>query len=192
MRIISGEFRGRTLEAPRGEEIRPTSDRVREALFNVLAHGLADWTLTGARVLDVFAGTGALGLEALSRGAKFCQFIDESADARGLVRTNADKLGAIGRCKIWRRDATDMGRCAPLPPFDLVFVDPPYGRGLGAKAMTSLVSGGWLSSNPIVVFEESVETPVIVPKGLVERDQRCWGDTRVCFYGLTPVQTQSK
>ena len=145
MRIVGGTFKGRSLAGPTGAATRPTSDRVREAIFNILTHGIDGFTLEGARVLDLFAGTGALGLEAMSRGARICQFVDDSAEARGLIRRNADALGLISQCKIWRRDATKLGPCAPQPGFDLVFADPPYGKGLGEKALQSLVDGQWLN-----------------------------------------------
>ncbi len=182
MRIVGGKFKGLHLTTPADQSTRPTSDRVREAVFNILAHGISDFALDGARVLDLFAGTGALGFEALSRGARHCQFVDESTEARGLVRTNADKLGVIGQCKIWRRDATDLGPCAPLPKFDLIFVDPPYGKGLGEKALISLVQGDWINAGGIVVLEEieKVEVPEIA--GLTLIDERSYGETKVRFY----------
>nr|MBA3446920.1 RsmD family RNA methyltransferase [Pseudaminobacter sp.] len=126
MRIVGGEFRGRPLAAPRTEAIRPTTDRTREALFNVLAHRFPE-RLKGGRVLDLFAGTGALGLEAISRGAGFCMFIEESAEGRGLIRTNVEAFGLSGRTKIFRRDATSLGEAGTVQPFGLVFADPPYG-----------------------------------------------------------------
>jgi 16S rRNA (guanine966-N2)-methyltransferase len=155
---------------------------VREAIFNILEHGIADFTIEDARVLDLFAGTGALGLEAISRGARYCHFIDEATPARGLIRANADKLGVIGQCKIWRRDAAKLGDCAPLPPFDLVFADPPYDKGLGAKALACLVTGGWLNANAIVVLEESERASAPVIEGLSPADERTYGETIVRFY----------
>jgi 16S rRNA (guanine966-N2)-methyltransferase len=182
MRIVAGKFKGRPIEGPASLETRPTSDRVRESLFNILAHGIDDFDIEGARVLDLFAGTGALGLEALSRGAKFCQFVEESAEARGLIRKNADRLGAIGLCKIWRRDATDLGPSAPQTPFQLAFVDPPYGKGLGENALTSLVEGEWLATNAIVVLEESLNAKVAEVRRLSLLDRRDYGETTVRFY----------
>jgi 16S rRNA (guanine966-N2)-methyltransferase len=182
MRIVGGKLKGRSLRAPSGRETRPTSDRVREAIFNILTHGVEGFTIEGARVLDLFAGTGALGLEALSRGARFCQFVDESAEARGLIRQNADELGLVGQCKIWRRDATRLGRAAPQPPFDLVFADPPYGKGMGEKALISLVSDGWLAEGAIVVLEESSSAEIAQPVELSLIDRRPYGDTQVVFY----------
>ena len=185
MRIVSGKHKGLQLATPADQSTRPTSDRVREALFNILAHGIADFELEGARVLDLFAGTGALGFEALSRGARHCLFVDESAEARGLIRTNADKLGVIGLCKIWRRDAADLGPCAPLPKFDLIFADPPYGKGLGEKALISLVQGDWINAGGIVVLEEVEKTVVAEVEGLTLIDERSYGDTKVRFYRCT-------
>ena len=130
MRIVGGRFRGRTLSAPKSQAIRPTADRLREALFNILTHSYGD-PVEGARVLDLFAGTGALGLEALSRGAAFVLFVDDGAEARALLRGNVDALGAGGATKVYRRDATRLGPAHPMEPFSLVFLDPPYGKGLG-------------------------------------------------------------
>jgi 16S rRNA (guanine966-N2)-methyltransferase len=182
MRIVAGKFKGRTIEGPASLATRPTSDRVRESLFNILAHGIESFALEGARVMDLFAGTGALGLEALSRGAKFCQFVEEDAEARGIIRNNADGCGAIGQCKIWRRDATDLGLCAPQSPFDLVFIDPPYNKGLGEKAIASLLAGQWLSLGAIVVLEESAKAAVRDELGLKLLDSRSYGDTLVRIY----------
>jgi 16S rRNA (guanine966-N2)-methyltransferase len=182
MRIVGGKFKGRSLASPSGQATRPTSDRVRESIFNILAHGIEGFTLEDARVLDLFAGTGALGLEALSRGARFCQFVDESPEARGLIRHNADSLGVVGQCKIWRRDATKLGPCAPQTPFDLVFADPPYGKGWGDKALVSLVEGGWLSPGAVVVLEEVVKTEVENISSLTLLDRRTYGDTQIRFY----------
>ena len=182
MRIVGGTFKGRSLAGPVGDATRPTSDRVREAIFNILAHGIADFSINGARVLDLFAGTGAMGLEALSRGARFCQFVDDSAEARGVIRRNADALGVIGQCKIWRRDAARLGPCAPQPGFDLIFADPPYGKGLGQKALVSLVEGGWLNPDGVAVLEEDAGATVSSVDGLAPLDVRTYGETRVWFF----------
>lgn len=182
MRIVAGTLKGRELQGPASLATRPTSDRVRESLFNILAHGVEGFVLEGARVMDLFAGTGALGLEALSRGAKFCQFVEESAEARGIIRKNADTFGVIGLCKIWRRDATDLGPCAPQSPFDLVFADPPYGQGLGAKALASLVAGRWLNEGAVAVLEEAESAILTDVTGLTLLDTRIYGDTQVRFY----------
>jgi 16S rRNA (guanine966-N2)-methyltransferase len=181
LRIVGGKFKGQTLAAPSGRDTRPTSDRVREAIFNILAHGAAAATLEGARVLDLFAGTGALGLEALSRGAKFCQFVENDVEARGIIRRNADALGVTGSCRIWRRDATRLGQIGAQTPFALVFIDPPYGKALGDKALHSLVEGGWLAPDAIAVLEESARAKITVPEKLSMVEERTYGDTKVVF-----------
>lgn len=180
MRIVGGEFRGRSLAAPDGKAIRPTSDRTREAMFNVIAHGYPE-KLEGARVLDLFAGTGALGLEALSRGAAHCLFVEEAAPARALIRDNVEALGLIGRTKIFRRDAATLGPAGTIAPFDLVFADPPYGKGLAERALAQALSGGWLKPGALVVVEESAATPFSPSVGLKPLDRRDYGDTTVQF-----------
>ncbi len=182
MRIIGGTLRSRTLKGPATPGTRPTSDRVRESLFNILAHGIEGFEFEGARVLDLFSGTGALGFEAISRGAKFCQFVDDDAKARGVIRDNADNLGVIGLCKIWRRDVTQLGPCAPQSPYSIVFVDPPYNKGLGEKALASAVAGGWMASGAIAVLEEAERAAVKEIVGLTLIDQRTYGDTQIRLY----------
>lgn len=181
MRIVAGRFRGARLTAPKGQATRPTSDRVREALFNILEHGLAGFELDGARVLDLFAGTGALGLEALSRGARFCLFIDQSVEARGLLRRNIETLQLTGATKVWRRDATRLGQAGTLAPFDLVFLDPPYGQGLGEAALMAARDGGWIAAGGIAVLEERTGTEIALPDGFEELDRRAYGDTQLVF-----------
>lgn len=180
MRIVGGELRGRPLAAPRSNAIRPTSDRIREALFNVLAHRFPE-SLGGVRVLDLFAGTGALGLEALSRGASYCVFIEESAEGRGLIRTNVEAFGLPGRTKIFRRDATHLGEAGTMQPFNLVFADPPYGKGLGEEALQSARSGGWLAPGALCVVEESAAAAFRAGPGFVMLDERNYGDTTIRF-----------
>ncbi len=182
MRIVAGKFRGREILGPASIATRPTSDRVRESLFNILAHGVDGLEIEAARVMDLFAGTGALGLEALSRGAKFCQFVEENAEARGIIRKNADAFGVIGQVKIWKRDATDLGDCGPQSPFDLVFADPPYGKGLGEKALRALVKGAWLSAGGVVVVEEAKGLVVGDVAGLTVVDVRVYGESCVRIY----------
>jgi 16S rRNA (guanine966-N2)-methyltransferase len=182
MRIVGGKAKGLHLATPSGQATRPTSDRVREAIFNILSHGIAGLSIEGARVLDLFAGTGALGFEALSRGARYCHFVEDGTEARGLIRTNAEKLNVIGQCKIWRRDAAKLGPCAPLPPFDLVFIDPPYGKGLADKALAALVDGGWLMPQAVVVVEEAKDNAVSAPAGLLLVDERTYGDTQIVMF----------
>ncbi len=145
MRVVGGSLRGRTLAAPKSQSIRPTADRLRESLFNILIHAY-DNPITGARVLDLFAGTGALGIEALSRGAAFTLFVDDGAEARALLRENVATLGLGGTSRIFRRDATKLGPAHPVEPFTLVFLDPPYGKGLAEQALASARAGGWLGA----------------------------------------------
>src|SRR4051812_26704302 len=171
MRMVGGRLRGRTLEAPKSETIRPTADRLRESLFNILVHA-HDNPVEGARVLDLFAGTGALGLEALSRGAAFVLFVDDGAEARALLRGNVDALGAGGASKVYRRDATRLGPVSPLAPFTLAFLDPPYGKGLAEQALTSARDGGWLAPGALVVVEEATEAKFASPPGFDELERR--------------------
>jgi 16S rRNA (guanine966-N2)-methyltransferase len=187
MRIVAGRHRGAALATPKGQDIRPTSDRVRESLFNILAHGIGI-EIAGARVLDLFAGTGALGLEAMSRGASFALFVEESAEARGLIRRNVEAFGLMGATKIFRRDATHLGEIGGMAPFDLVFADPPYGRNLGERALTSAVEGRWLAPGAIAVVEESAQTEFPPPAGFTLLDSRAYGGTAIYFLrGPGPV-----
>lgn len=179
MRIVGGEFRGRPLATPRSDAIRPTTDRTREALFNVLAHRCAE--KLGGRVLDLFAGTGALGLEALSRGASYGVFIEESAEGRGLIRTNVEAFGLTGRTKIFRRDATSLGEAGTMQAFDLVFADPPYGKGLGELALQSARAGGWLAPGALCLVEESAAAEFRPGAGFSIADERTYGDTVIRF-----------
>jgi len=184
MRIVGGEFRGRPLATPRSSAIRPTTDRTREALFNVLAHRYAD-RLEGVRVLDLFSGTGALGLEALSRGAAFCVFVEESAEGRGLVRENVEALGLQGRTKIFRRDATSLGPSGTLGSFGLLLADPPYGKGLGERALASARDGGWIVAGSLCVVEEAADAPFSPGDGFEIADERSYGDTVVRLIEVT-------
>jgi 16S rRNA (guanine966-N2)-methyltransferase len=181
MRIVAGRFRGRTLAAPEGAHTRPTSDRVREAVFNILEHGIDGFAMAGVRVLDLFAGTGALGLEALSRGAAFCLFVEEDAAARGLIRRNIEALGLTGITKVFRRNAADLGPAGQRGGFGLAFLDPPYEQGLGPRALASAAAGGWLAVGAVAVVEESRRAGVTLPPGFAALEQRSWGDTQVLF-----------
>ena len=181
MRIVSGKFRGRALAAPDHDGLRPTSDRVRESVFNILAHGIADFEPQGTRVIDLFAGTGALGLEAMSRGAAYCLFVEDNADARALIRDNVEAFGLTGETRIFKRDATDLGPAAKTDRYGLAFLDPPYGRGLGEIALSGLLAGSWLTSNAVCILEERAGTALTLPPGLTELDKRVWGDTEVRF-----------
>jgi 16S rRNA (guanine966-N2)-methyltransferase len=183
MRIVGGRHRGRTLAAPKSQAVRPTTDRLRESLFNILTHAYGD-PVTGARVIDLFAGTGALGLEALSRGASFVLFVDDGAEARALIRQNVEALGAAGATRIFRRDATRLGEAHPNQPFSLAFLDPPYGRELGEKALAAARAGGWLTKDALVVVEESKEARFTAPDGFSEIERRAYDDTEFVFLRL--------
>lgn len=181
MRIVGGQFRGRPLATPKDDRVRPTSDRVREAVFNILTHSVPGFTLEGAKVLDLFSGTGALGIEALSRGAVFCLFVEQDAEARGLIRRNIEALGLAGVTRVFRRDATDLGPAGNRNHFTLLFADPPYERGLAEKALESAAAGGWLAPGAIAVIEEAERTTLVLPAAFEEIDRRVWGTTQVVF-----------
>ena len=180
MRIVGGSLRGLQLaDVGAGDgpaHLRPTSDRVREAIFNLLINGRQGDLVRGQRVLDLFAGTGALGLEALSRGAAQVTFVDDGAAARALIRANIEKARAMGTTRLYRRDATDLGPNRG-EGFGLIFMDPPYGQSLGQRALASAREGGWLAPGATVVWEES--TPQIAPEGFTLLDQRRYGESRV-------------
>jgi 16S rRNA (guanine966-N2)-methyltransferase len=182
MRIVGGRFGGRPLVGPKPGigTIRPTSDRLRESLFNVLAHAY-DEAVEGARVLDLFAGTGAMAFEALSRGAEFALMVDDGAEARGLIRENQMALGLAGLSRIYRRDATKLGPIGPMPPFGLVFCDPPYRKGLGEKALVSARDGGWLETDALVILEEAAGVEIAVPEGFAMVERREYGETQVAL-----------
>jgi 16S rRNA (guanine966-N2)-methyltransferase len=183
VRIVAGEFRGRALATPVGDAIRPTSDRLRQTVFDILAHRFDD-PVTGARVLDLFAGTGAMGIEAISRGAAYALFVEDSVEGRGLIRRNVEALGLTGRTRIFRRDATDLGPAGTVPAFGVVFADPPYRRALGERALASALSGGWLAPGAILVLEEAAGVTFAPPAGLVSEDIRAVGDSQVAFLRL--------
>jgi 16S rRNA (guanine966-N2)-methyltransferase len=183
MRIIGGRLRGRRLAAPASQAIRPTADRLRENLFNILTHAYRD-PVTGARVLDLFAGTGALGIEALSRGAAFALFVDERAEARALIRENGTALGLGGVSRIFRRDATKLGAAHPVEPFSLAFLDPPYGQGLAEAALVSAQAGGWFTPDALVVVEEAATVGFTPPRGFDECGRRRYDDTEFTFLRL--------
>ena len=181
MRIVGGRLRGRALRTPATQAIRPTSDRLRERVFDILTHWQGADVVRDARVIDLFAGTGALGLEALSRGAHSALFVDDGAEARALIRDNIETLGLGGSTRIFRRDATRLGE-APGEVFTLAFVDPPYGKNLAAAALASLMEGGWLALDALIVVEEAADAAVLSPPGLAEADRRQQGDTAVRFF----------
>src|SRR5437763_15583786 len=154
MRVVGGRLKGRNLAAPSSQHIRPTADRLRESLFNILIHS-SGAPITGARVLDLFAGTGALGIEAISRGAAFALFVDNGAEARALLRNNVEALGLGGVTKVYRRDATNLGPAHPMEPFSLVFLDSPYRMKLADNALAALRDGGWRTPAALRVVAES-------------------------------------
>lgn len=180
MRVTGGSFGGRTLKAPLSQKIRPTSDKLRQAVFNILMHAYDD-PISGARALDLFAGTGALGIEALSRGASFTLFVEEAAEARALIRENVEALALTGVTKIYRRDATKLGPRGAFEPFTLVFCDPPYGKGFAEKALASARDGGWLAKDALLVVEEAVEAKFAAPEGFETLERRAYDDTEIVF-----------
>ena len=181
MRIVGGKFRGRKLAVPSTQNIRPTADRTRESLFNILNHSYPE-KLRDTRVLDVFAGTGALGLEAISRGAGFCVFMEIGTEGRGLLRTNIETFGLTGHTKVFRRDATKPGQVGKMDTFDVVFADPPYDKGLGEKSLTALAESGWLQENALCILEEKKGCLPDTIDGFVCEDVRQFGDTEIGFF----------
>lgn len=193
MRIVAGKHRGRALQAPEGLEVRPTADRAREALFNILAHkgfradGLSP--VRDAIVLDAFAGTGALGLEALSRGAAHVTFMETDRRAVAAIRANVAALREEARTSLREADATRPPAAPPAgrtAPCTLVFLDPPYGRGLGAPALTALAARGWIAEDAICVIELEAKEPFAPPEGFTQLDERRYGKARLVFLTRTP------
>lgn len=176
MRVVGGALKGRRLATPKSDAIRPTTDRARESLFNILEHAYPG-SIEGSRVLDLFSGTGALGIEAISRGAAYCLFVEQDIAARALIRENVEALGLQGCTRIFRRDATHIGPIGTMQPFRLVFADPPYGKGLGEKAVASLLAGGWLEKGALVVVEETASNPFQLPEGLTLLDRRIYASS---------------
>jgi 16S rRNA (guanine966-N2)-methyltransferase len=185
VRIIAGQFRGRALasvgKGDKGAHLRPTTDRVRESLFSVLTHLEV---IDGARVLDLFAGTGALGLEALSRGAAQVTFVDDGRAAAGLIRKNIALCNCADQATLIKRDATRLGACTGAP-YDLVFLDPPYGKGLGERALNAILADGWLAPGALVIVEESA--PMVVPAGFTVQGSRRYGDTHITMMWVPEV-----
>ena len=187
MRIIGGKFSGRTIITPDGRGTRPTTDRTRESLFNILAHR-DDFSFEGARVIDLFAGSGALGFEAMSRGAEWCLFVETEAAARGAIRDNIEALGLFGSTRLHRRSAATLGPkpAGVGPPFTLAFLDPPYRKDLAPPAMRTLKSGDWLANGALVVVEQAKDEAPAEADGFVEVDRRLYGDTQIGIYRFTP------
>jgi 16S rRNA (guanine966-N2)-methyltransferase len=183
VRIVSGEFRGKALITPAGQTTRPTSDRARQAIFNILEHAAWSPGLHDVRVVDLFAGSGALGFEALSRGAAFCLFVETDEAARGAIRENVDAMHLFGRTRVHRRDATQLGQRpgADGPAFGMAFLDPPYAKGLGETALAKLAAGGWLAPGAIVVLERGADEPPLAVAGYEQLDVRDYGAAKVWF-----------
>lgn len=185
MRIVGGQFKGQRIVAPKGMATRPTTDRTRESLFNILENRIE---FEGLRVLDLFAGSGALGLEAMSRGAEWCLFVDEGSSPRASIRQNVEALQLTGNTKIFRRDATKLGNVGKFTPFDLVFADPPYGKGLGERAAKSLLAQGWLSPQAIFVLEEAKDAYPDAIRGFECLDRRSYGDSTIGLFEVITTQ----
>lgn len=189
MRIVAGSLKGRAITAPEGQNTRPTSDRARQAIFNVLEH--ASWAepLDGARIIDLYAGSGALGFEAISRGAAFALFVEIEDEARGAIRENADAWGLMGRTRVHRRSATDLGvrPGSAGEAFDIAFLDPPYRKGLGEQTLARLLEGNWLKPGATVVFERGSDEPEIETPGYERLDARDYGAARVLFLRALPA-----
>ena len=181
MRVVGGRLKGRALITPSSRAIRPTSERLRESIFDILEHRFAG-RIEGARVVDLFAGTGALAIEALSRGARFALFVDNGAEARALLRANVEALALGGVTRIWRADATKLGAAPAGGPFALAFLDPPYGQGLAGPALASLIEGGWLEPDALCVVEEAAKAAIAAPTGLAPVDERVYGDTKIAIF----------
>jgi 16S rRNA (guanine966-N2)-methyltransferase len=180
MRIVGGSLRGRRLAGPKSFAIRPTSDRLRETIFDILEHAYPG-SIQGVAVIDLFAGAGALGLEALSRGASRALFVDCSAEARALLRENIESLGLGGVTHIFRRDATRLGLAPKDERFGLAFLDPPYGKNLAPPALAELAQGGWLKDGALAIIEEAAGAAVELPQGFRVEETRRYGDTKVVF-----------
>jgi len=180
MRVVGGRLKGRALKGPASDSIRPTSDRLRESLFNILAHAY-DAPTEGARVIDLFAGTGALAIEALSRGAASALLVDQGAEAATIIRANLEALGLSGSARLLRRDARKLGLAPEGERYGLAFLDPPYGKGLAPPALKALRDGGWLQPHALIVIEEAAEAEVALPEGFILREARRFGDTQLIF-----------
>lgn len=185
MRIVGGAFKGRRIIAAKGDVSRPTTDRTREALFNILAHR-DDFTFEEARIIDLFAGSGALGLEALSRGGAYALFVEIDASARGAIRDNIENLELYGSTRIHRRSATSLGAMPSSAggPFTLAFLDPPYRKNLAPRALEELRDGAWLTPGALAVIEQAKDEPPAAAQGFTQIDARHYGDTQLIVLKL--------
>ncbi len=184
MRIVGGKYRGRSIASPKSDKIRPTKDRTRESLFNILEHSYSELLQEG-RMLELFAGTGAVGIEALSRGCDFVLFVEQSIEGRGLLRQNTDNLSLHGCTKIFKRDATKLGPISKFEPFTILFADPPYGLGLGEKAIKSAADNDWLIDQALVILEERSDVEPDLDERFSYLDKRPFGDTNIWFYSYS-------
>ena len=191
MRIVGGRLKGRALLGPKAQDIRPTSDRLRETIFNILAHAYGD-PVEDAAVIDLFAGTGAMALEALSRGAKRALLVDDGSQARALIRANVDALGLGGATKIFRRDARKLGAPPADDRFTLAFLDPPYGKGLAEPALIALRDGAWLTPDALIVVEETAGAVLDIPAGFTQLESRSYGDTQVLILRRTHASASDR
>jgi len=186
LRIISGTARGRRLHPPKNSLIRPTADRVKEALFNILAVLLGDFD--GCRALDIFAGSGSLGIEALSRGAAYTVFIDSQRESAALVKKNLHICGFAEMARVFESEALTALRSLERSdaPFQLVFIDPPYGQGLAEKALGYLACSRLIDEDSLVVVENSCKEALQSEYvGLTQFDRRVYGDTAIAFFRRT-------
>jgi 16S rRNA (guanine966-N2)-methyltransferase len=190
MRIIGGRLKGRLLQSPPDSEIRPTSDRLRETIFNILAHAYDD-PVSDAAVIDLFAGTGAMGLEALSRGARNALFVEIAGKARALIRANVDALGLGGVAQIFRRDARKLGQAPQGKSFSLAFLDAPYGQHLAEEALVALRDGNWLAPGALVIVEEAAEAELFVPDDYRILETRVYGDSKIAILAARPLSPQA-
>jgi len=183
MRIIGGRFSGRRIVAPKGVTARPTTDRTRESLFNISTN-LDGFAFNGARVIDLFAGSGALGFEAMSRGGAWCLFVETDASARGAIRDNVEALGLFGVTRIHRRSAASLGQkpASAGAPFTLAFLDPPYRSNLAAPALETLRDGAWLAPDALIIVEQARDETPLAIEGFAEMDRRSYGKSQVSFY----------
>ncbi|MGV6801238.1 MAG: 16S rRNA (guanine(966)-N(2))-methyltransferase RsmD [bacterium] len=189
MRIVGGALKGHSLVAPKGLRTRPTTDRIRESLFNILEHN-PDWDLAGKRCIDLFAGSGALGIEALSRGAAWCLFVEEASAARAAIRKNIEAMNLFGQSRIHRRSAIALGKIPASTGgvFQVAFLDAPYDRGLSDKALSGLHEGGWLQPGAICIVEQAKHEKPALPNPFQEQDRRLFGDTQI---GILQYQEES-
>lgn len=188
MRIISGKFSGRSLASPKGRATRPTADRAREGLFNLLQHR-DNFSFEGARIVDLFAGSGAFGFEAMSRGGAFCLFVEMDAAARGAIRDNIEALSLFGDTRLHRRSATTLGPkpAGVGPAFTLAFLDPPYGKNYAEPALESLLSGGWVVPGAMIIVEQGEKEEPVCADGYREIDRRHYGAAQIGLYRVAPA-----